>query len=347
VPVPPTAVATAGSSTLVYELHLVSSSKQNSALDRLRISTGNCATALAQYDAVALSHRLVPLDEHPIRQEDAPASIAPSGRAAIFLELALAPGAAPRQLCHELWLRTGSASARVTAMVEVAQIPPVVIGPPLRGGPWVAVHHPDWPRGHRRVFYSDGTAQRLPGRYAIDWVAVDDKGSVSRGAADNPRDSLGYGDDVLAVSNATVAAVRDGIAESDSISGNSRHARADAPGNFIVLELAPRRYAFYEHLVPGSIRVQRGQQVKRGDVIGKLGFTGDSTGPHLHFHVADDVKPLDSEGMPFLIDSATLLGRYDDLSNLGKERWQESADGPTRRSHEWPDYNVVVDFSRR
>jgi murein DD-endopeptidase MepM/ murein hydrolase activator NlpD len=52
------------------------------------------------------------------------------------------------------------------------------------------------------------------------------------------------------------------------------------------------------HLQPGSVRVRKGDRVKAGDVIGKLGSSGNSSEPHLHFHVCDSNDPLMSAGIP-------------------------------------------------
>jgi murein DD-endopeptidase MepM/ murein hydrolase activator NlpD len=142
----------------------------------------------------------------------------------------------------------------------------------------------------------------LPGRFAIDWVRKDEQGRSARGDADVVRNSLGYGADVLAVAHARVAAVRDGIAESDRLSTAPRHALDDKAGNYVALDLGDGRFAVYEHLAPGSIRVKQGERVRRGQVIAALGFTGDSTEPHLHFHVADSASPLAGEGLPFEIE---------------------------------------------
>src|SRR3546814_1338788 len=98
--------------------------------------------------------------------------------------------------------------------------------------------------------------------------------------------------------------------ESETLSGRSRNALADASGNYLALDLGDGRHAFYEHLEPGSIRVAPGQRVRRGEVIAALGFTGDTTGPHLHFHVADGTSPLGSEGVAFVIDRFDVPGRY-------------------------------------
>ena len=104
--------------------------------------------------------------------------------------------------------------------------------------------------------------------------------------------------------------------------GNPSHSIGQAAGNYVVLRVANRRYVFYEHLRPGSVRVRVGDHVSRDQIIGNLGFTGESTGPHLHLHVADGVDPLNAEGLPFVFDRFEELGRFPNIGDLGKKRWQ-------------------------
>ena len=47
--------------------------------------------------------------------------------------------------------------------------------------------------------------------------------------------------------------------------------------------------------------VKPGDRVNRGQVLGVVGNSGNSTEPHLHFHVGDTASPLDSEGLPYAI----------------------------------------------
>ncbi|MEI7037846.1 M23 family metallopeptidase [Fulvimonas yonginensis] len=216
------------------------------------------------------------------------------------------------------------------------------LGPPLRGGPWIAIHHADWPKGHRRVFDTVEGRARIPGRFAIDWVRADDAGRLAHGDPDVPSHALGYGAPMLAVADATVAAVRDGMPEAARVSANPPHALQDEAGNYVALRLADGRYAFYEHLRPGSVTVRPGQRVRRGAVLGALGFSGASTGPHLHFHVADGPSPIGAEGRPFVLDAFELLGRCADPAALGKGKWP--AGEATRRAGEWPAENAVVRF---
>jgi murein DD-endopeptidase MepM/ murein hydrolase activator NlpD len=96
-----------------------------------------------------------------------------------------------------------------------------------------------------------------------------------------------YGAAVYAVANGTVVATHTGEPEQIPSRGPERETVTidNAGGNYIVLKLAPGRYAFYAHLQPGSLRVRTGQLVKSGQVIALLGNSGSSTLPHLHFQV--------------------------------------------------------------
>ncbi len=67
-------------------------------------------------------------------------------------------------------------------------------------------------------------------------------------------------------------------------------------GNYVIVKFAGY-FAFFAHLSPGTIPVKEGQQVSIGDVIGKVGHSGNSTAPHLHFHVMDSADLLTAKGV--------------------------------------------------
>jgi len=347
VPHRPTIDRTSGRTIVRYELHLTNVSADEQVIDAVRVLDGGDGSVLADLRGVALSERLQLMGDLPAGAGKAPLAVASGGRAVVYIDLD--PVRTPESLRHGVAYRAaggGAAEASEGPAVVVDATSPVVLGPPLRGGPWVAVHSPDWPRGHRRVFYASDGVARLPGRYAIDWVGLDIAGATTRGVPDRPGDAIGYGATVIAVADAVVADVRDGMAESATIEGNGRHSASDAAGNYVVLDLGQGRFAFYEHLKPGSIRVRAGETVRRGQAIAALGFTGDSTGPHLHFHVADGAKPLGAEGLPFVFDRFTQCGRYEDLADLGRSPWSV-AGGKGAVVHERPAANVVVSFDDR
>jgi len=57
-------------------------------------------------------------------------------------------------------------------------------------------------------------------------------------------------------------------------------------------------FAGFAHLVPGSVTVVPGQEVRSGDQIGRVGHTGNSTAPHLHFQLMDSGDLLTANGLP-------------------------------------------------
>lgn len=338
-------VATTDAGMQVFEeLHLTNFTESPLRLVEVQVVDVRDGHVLASFSGDALKSRLAQIGS-PGAPSD---TMAPAGsREVIYIEWS-ASKHPPRAIEHVVtYARQPEVAMDVVrgARTAVSYAAGAPLGPPLRGGPWVAVHSADWARGHRRVFNAVDGQARIPGRFAIDWVRVDEAGHTARKHPDTPSDWLGYGADVLAVADAIVVAVRDDIAESPSVSKNPKHALADDAGNFVAIRLGDGRYAFYEHLRPGSIAVRPGQRIRQGDVLAKLGFTGASTGPHLHFHVSDGPSRVGSEGRPFILAAFDLLGSYVDMSELGKARWTPRAVQESEHRHdEWPAENVVVQF---
>jgi murein DD-endopeptidase MepM/ murein hydrolase activator NlpD len=345
VPVPPTPVIVSGSPRLVFELHVTNFAREPLRLQRLTILDPKLRRTVAEFRDDTLVQRLAQPAAASATKD--PLTIAPGARVVVYLELDLARGrAAPATLAPRVeYSRSGTTEAVEGTDVPVRRAAPPVLSAPLRGGPWAAVYHPSWERGHRRVLYAVGGRARIPGRFAIDWIKLDAKGRQTRDGHDRVADWLGYGADVLAVADAVVAATRDDVTESAHLSTHPNHTLEDATGNYVALDLGDGRYAFYEHLKPGSVRVAPSQRVRRGQVIAALGFTGQSTGPHLHFHVADANSPLGAEGVPFVLERFELLGAYPDIGSLGKAPWVplDGSAGSTR-IREMPAPNVVVRF---
>lgn len=103
------------------------------------------------------------------------------------------------------------------------------------------------------------------------------------------------------------------------------------------------------HLQPGSLLVKAGDRVKRGQVLGLVGSSGNSDVPHLHFHISDRASFLGADGLPFVIESFLLEGQgvVDGEKGLAEMFALERLPQPKQRSSEMPLENQVIGFGER
>jgi murein DD-endopeptidase len=292
-----------GKQRLIYKLHLTNFSHDRLRLDRVEVVNPASGTVLSNFQGPILES-MIGRQDHSVGETDK-FVIPPGVHAVIYVGLRIElPVGTECPLTHRIEFEVLSTNSERT-IVEGGQLvvrnePTATIGPPLRGGPWVAIYNEAWELGHRRVLYAVNGRVHVPGRFAIDWVKVDKNGKYFEADGSKVTDWFGYGAEVIAVSDAVVAFAQDEVAESSLVvKGVQRTTLEHASGNYVTLDLGGGRFAFYEHLKPGSIRVRQGDRVRLGSVLGQLGYTGESTGPHLHFHISDDNSPLDAEGLPY------------------------------------------------
>ena len=189
---------------------------------------------------------------------------------------------------------------------------PVVVEFPLRGEGWMAVTTPA-----TRV-PSHGT-DMLGQRYAYDLLKVDRR----KGAHFSPAGSLrsllfgcrtdecyAWGSAVHAPFDGEVVRAVDGMSERAwihpirEVTRQIKNALTFTParlpsilGNHVILR-AGDVFAAFVHLAPGSAEVVEGQQVAVGNILGRVGHTGNSTSPHLHFQLMDSADPMSARGIP-------------------------------------------------
>jgi murein DD-endopeptidase MepM/ murein hydrolase activator NlpD len=303
VPFAPMPFTGGGKTHLAYELHITNFSPNELHLKRIGI-LGEHDQPLASFEGDALKE-IVARPGAPGSAE--PLTLGPGLRAVAYLWVTLEENAAiPAALHHSLTIDDKTMEA---AEVRVSTAKPPVIGPPLAGSDWFAANGPGNASPHRRALIPVGGSARIAQRFAIDWVQVLPNGETFTGDEKDNKSYRAYGSNVLAVADAVVATVKDGIPQ--NIPGEDSRAvpitLETVGGNHIILDLGNGFFAFYAHLQPGSMRVKAGDRVRRGQVLALLGNSGNSTEPHLHFHVSNANSPLGSEGVPYVLDSFEVL----------------------------------------
>jgi len=140
-------------------------------------------------------------------------------------------------------------------------------------------------------------------RYACDFVITDDEGRTRPEETDTSIENYYcYEESVVAPADGTVVAVGDGDPEFPRGGGFSHPLKRSITGNFVTIRHADSEYSSLVHLVPGSIAVEPGDHVDRGEQIGRCGHSGNSSEPHLHFQIQDHPAFELAAGLPVAFD---------------------------------------------
>lgn len=319
VPAAPVPVRAAGSTILVYELHVANIGTRPLRLERLEVQAATTlpSTPIAVYDRREIERNVKLLAP---RGAPAPKALNPGVRAILYMWLAFDSTATlPSALSHRVTFAGGDTARGSTIQVRPATN--LVVASPVSAGDWWIGLGPSNTSDHRRevLRVGDDTVPHLAQRFAIDWVKMDARREYARDhQGRRNEDWYSYGEPVRAAADARVAAVVDGIP--DNTPGENSRAVAITVGtvfgNYVLLDLGVaegtlHRYALYGHLKPQSVRVRVGESVTRGQLLGAIGNSGNSDGPHLHFQITeapdDAAAPLRGEGVPFLLDTFAVI----------------------------------------
>jgi hypothetical protein len=232
-------------------------------------------------------------------------------------------------------------------VVAVVPGPAPVLRAPLRGAAWIAFNSLGGD-DHRRALNAVDGRVRIAQRFAIDWMCLGPDRRLFHGDPKSNANFYDYGAEVLAVADGRISDLREDLPDNaGSNEASSRNITLDnVVGNYLILDLGHERFALYAHLQPGSLRVKLGDRVKAGQVLARLGNSGNSDAPHLHFQVMDTNSPLGAEGLPYEIDGFTQLGVGDDPAVLDSgQAWSPNSQGaPVVHRRELPLNNAVVSF---
>jgi hypothetical protein len=208
------------------------------------------------------------------------------------------------------------AATGYTDPVPVGCRPLAVLHPPLVGHGWLNGN------GCCTIIDTSGGAHRsnivpvngvLQGfeQFAIDYIQIGPNGTCCKGPPPAPNSWWGYGTPILAAAPGVVVEVVDGLPDQQPVGTVSPDLPlANLGGNSVIEDIGGGRYIGYAHFQPGSIPawVRKGAPLRAGDLIGRLGNSGNSDAPHLHFQVMDRPSFLDATGLPFVFDTQLLEG---------------------------------------
>lgn len=344
-----------GNYHVVYELQLSNATRLPATLQQIEVlDARDPAQAIATYSGSDLLARLRTLGN---TAADSP-EITLSETRLFLIDLAFDSRAAvPPRLVHRFNLQMTGAPAVLPASptytgAALDLLPSVpVLGPPLTGKGWVAVNGccaPDV--GHRSTGLPINGAIYFAQRFAIDWVKLDDQGRIVKGDDTQVQNYTDYGAEVLAVADGTVVATLDTLADQTPPNGPDPNTinLQNVLGNHVILDLGNNQYVLYAHLQQGEVKVKPGDRVRRGQVLGKLGNTGNSTAPHLHLHLMSG-STLGSNGLPYVIDRFNVVGQIPaatfEASTSMDGSWSEYLmPQASPRQNEFPLYLTIVDF---
>jgi murein DD-endopeptidase MepM/ murein hydrolase activator NlpD len=315
-----------GRTHLVYELEVSNFSSAKTTIGKLEVLDAHTGRVVKTLEAKGVARRLQPLGSRSTAE-----ALAPSMTAIIYLHLPFDKAEkVPDQLVHRLTLQSAAAPPghqQITEKVgptDVARRNVVVVGPPLKGSNYLAADSCCDATLHTRAALPIDGQIRLTQRYAVDYEQLDADDRLYSGKK-KIDDYTIYGQEAIAAADGKVVKVTDGFPQQKPGVFPKNITPAEADGNAVILDIGGGNYALYAHFQPGSVRVKEGQQVKRGDVLGLVGSSGNSLAPHLHFQVMDGPLPLASNGLPYEVDSFAVTGR-----GAGTEAFNEAEQKGTR-----------------
>ena len=342
VPFAPTAFKADGRWHLAYELHISSMDIWDYAFTRIEVISADAPQkTLATFSGADLDGMFI----HPgVPAEEKVSKLAPGEFGVAFLWVNFDKlEDIPPAIAERISVKIGNypeALSVITPPTSVNKNPVVVISSPLVGEDWVAAGGPSNTSAHRRALIPINGHAYISQRFAIDWVQVYPDGKTYKGDPSDNKNYRAYGTEIHAVADGVVTQVGDGIPQ------NTPGAKSLAVpitletigGNHVIMEIGNGLFAFYAHMQPGSLRVKVGDKVTRGQVLGLLGNTGNSSEPHLHFQICSANSELGSEGLPYAFSSFEVQGK------AGEDKLSMFPGGPVKHEMEIPTEDEIVRF---
>lgn len=145
--------------------------------------------------------------------------------------------------------------------------------------------------------------------FAIDVIGLDKNYAAQKDDADDNTSAWGWGREILAPAAGTVTYARNDVPDNPGAHPdiNTFAALPDPVlaylGNAVIIDHGNSEHSVMAHLQHGAVTVRVGERVAAGHVIGKLGNSGDSYGPHLHYQLQSGPRPFADQSVPFKFEN--------------------------------------------
>lgn len=305
IPFQPTSYHSGTQLNLIYELYLTNFGTSAIHVNWVEVVGTQSHEVVSTFDSSILQTMMQPLglDSDDPKQK---LTLQAGQTSIVFLEIkGVLEKPMPAMLIHRLITDLDTLEG-ATISTEHTRLQ--VISAPVEGRGWTADDGPgnSETNHHRRGVLTLGGSAVNSRRFAIDWKQYQNGSSFS-GNSRVVQDYYCYGKNVYAVSNGRVITAKDGLP--NNIPGHGEQFHPAVPttfqtiaGNNITIDIGYGQYAYYMHLQPGSLLVKTGDRVKKGQLLARIGASGDAREPHLHFEITTSPALLRGEGIPYLID---------------------------------------------
>lgn len=139
---------------------------------------------------------------------------------------------------------------------------------------------------------------------AFDFVVMDSNGKSYQSDGQRNQDYYAFGKPIIAPCAGEVVLVVDGVKDNKPGIMNPIY----IPGNTVIMRTAKNEFLFFAHFQQNSIKVKQGQTVTQGQVLGLCGNSGNSSEPHLHFHIQNVEDMNVATGVKCFFDKIVVNG---------------------------------------
>mgnify|MGYP000884291495 CR=1 FL=1 len=152
---------------------------------------------------------------------------------------------------------------------------------------------------------------------AFDLVITDASGKSFKTDGKTNEDYYAFGKEIIAPCDGTVVLVVDGVKDNAISETNT----FNVGGNMVILKSTANEYLVFCHFKHGTLQVKEGQTLKQGQLLGLCGNTGNSSEPHLHFHIQNIENINSATGVKCYFEKILVNGmEKKDHSPIQKEK---------------------------